>query len=173
MTTILYLQGASEDFDDTLRGYIAKNWDKTNTLERTPKFQSGHGYDVEPTGDPISSKEWPAFTGQDLVQFREEDEDVQTMDNFRVQHTTLVNIGVYAESPALRRLFCQEVNRILLSRVPNSNTRIPKITDGQQSSAIGRFDDLQVAFTPIAAYEDVGTTWSAHGTLGCVWFEVQ
>ena len=178
MTTILYLEGEPEDFDDTLRHYIASAWDPAKAKDRTPTFQSGHGYDTKvPAVDPLSSKEWQALTGQDLIQFREDGDDVTGLDNFRTQHMTNVNIGVYAESPALRRLFCQELNRILLARVPNKGTRIikaAKAADGtSQNSAIAYFETLQVSFTDLPAYADVGTTWSSHGTLGCLWYEVQ
>ena len=178
MTRIAYLQGDPEDFDDTLRHYIAKNWISVNTKDRVPKFQSGHGYDQElPTIEPVSGAAWQAFTGQDLIMFRESDNEISDMDNFRTEHITIVDVGVYAESPILRRLFCQEVNRILLSNVPNKGTRVPKATpaaDGsEQNSAIAYFDTLQIAFTPVAAYEDVGTTWSSHGSIGCKWYEMQ
>ena len=177
MTHIAYLQGDPEDFDDTLRHHIAKNWKKANTKDRVPKFQSGHGYDTDIPGDPISGAAWQAFISQDLIMFRESDNEVADMDNFRTEHITIIDVGVYAESPLLRRIFCQEVNRILLSDVPNKGTRILKATpaaDGSaQNSAIAYFDTLQIAFTPVAAYEDVGTTWSSHGSIGCKWYEMQ
>lgn len=143
--TFRNLSGTRENLDKTIRNLLKSNWTSSNTLSRTPDFES----DTEEPDylarqdDTGPNKCYIAWVARN----RTPDPEQEALgDSIHLWGET-INIELHAESLELLSLFEDEVNRILWENRPDSSTRLAK-SDGNNSH-IEYFDNSEITFERI------------------------
>jgi hypothetical protein len=182
--TYAYLVGAWEDFDDTIRNLIYKNWTPINcTLPSfpagfTPKMRSpgGENGDTPAQNLPNKTSSIPSNLNEDAIYFNIGPKGQTPPGNWRqssgfgaLQKMTAVYIDVYAQTRMKADLMTNEVNRIILQNQPNTASRVLK-TDGSNSAIAVFLEDMcqfKDADPPLKTPQQISVHYS--GYLNCLY----
>ena len=168
----IYLQGSIEPFDETIRAFIARKWDSTNTLGVTPAFASpnGAGKDEADYSDDLTKNDMASMQVDGLILFEAVEQQFVSGGRGKSGKTmnTRINITIYGVDRHHLFFFMQEFNRIMSEFRPHTGLRITKSNDSQDS-AIAYFDRDQITWARPKNIEDSTHVVISTGQLGVRW----
>jgi len=165
--TFTNLSGTRENLDKTIRYRLQTNWTAANVSNVTPKFES----DTEET-DSMALPDESALNVVRVNLFsRERSKEMDVNGDDKHKWIFRVLIEIQAESLNILTQIEDEVNRILWTIAPNSNTRLLK-SDGTASEA-AYFEDSEITFNRITPQSESDFTPTSQGELEICYFRIK
>jgi hypothetical protein len=161
------LIGSRENLDKTIRYQLQTGWVSANVSGVTPKFYS----DTEES-DNMATVDEAALNSVRVNLFSRErtaDTDVNGDDKHTWKFRLLIEIQ--GESLSILTQMEDEVNRILWTLSPNTNTRLNK-SDGS-ASEVAWFEESELTFNRIQAEGETDFTPISQAELICIYFRIK
>ena len=173
---VTYIEGNKEPFEETVRHFFSRLWNKVETNNITPVFLSPNGIDSLPADltKEISQADINAKKASGLLLFESTDNSTrESIGNDSRTIESSVQITMYARSKYEMFLFIDQINDIIHENQPSSLVRIKK-SNNIQDSAIAWFKERKGVYFSIPLFVDKeGFVLISTGTLTCMWVKTR